>query len=66
MDDRPSGRGSNIHSMVVAPMLDGDRRLGALGVYSSSVAAMGEREASLVRALADHAAATIVRGAAAR
>lgn len=53
-------RGSSIHSMVVAPMLDGDRRLGALGVYSSSVAAMGEHEATLVRALADHAAATIV------
>ncbi len=53
-------RGSDIHSMVVAPMLDGQQRLGALGVYSSSVAVMGEREASLVRALADHAAATIV------
>jgi PAS domain S-box-containing protein len=53
-------KGSSIHSMVVAPMLDGDSRLGALGVYTSAIAAMGEREASLVRALADHAAATIV------
>jgi PAS domain S-box-containing protein len=53
-------QGSDIHSMVVAPMLDGDRRLGALGVYTSKVGAMGEREATLIRALADHAAATLV------
>lgn len=53
-------RGSDIRSMVVAPMLDGERRLGALGVYSAKVAAMGEAEATLVRALADHAAATLV------
>ncbi len=53
-------RGSNIRSMVVAPMLDGQRRLGALGVYSARVAAMGEAEATLVRSLADHAAATLV------
>jgi PAS domain S-box-containing protein len=53
-------RGTSIRSMVVAPMLDGDLRLGALGVYSTRVAAMGEAEATLVRALADHAAATIV------
>jgi PAS domain S-box-containing protein len=53
-------RGTRIHSMVVAPMLDGERRLGALGVYSVRVGAMGEAAATLVRALADHAAATIV------
>jgi PAS domain S-box-containing protein len=53
-------KATNIRSMVVAPMLDGERRIGALGVYSSRPAAMGEAEATLVRALADHAAATLV------
>ncbi len=53
-------RGSDIRSMVVAPLSDGERRLGALGVYSSRPGALGEAEATLVRALADHAAATLV------
>ena len=35
-------RGTGIRSMVVAPMLDGEQRLGALGVYSTRHAAMGE------------------------
>jgi PAS domain S-box-containing protein len=53
-------QGSSIRSMVVAPLLDGERRLGALGVYSTKAGAMGEAEATLVRALADHAAASLV------
>ena len=50
---------ARIRSMAVAPLLSGEHVLGALGVYSARVGAFGEQEASLVRALADHAAASV-------
>ncbi len=53
-------RNAAIRSMVVAPMVVDDERIGALGVYSSRPGVMGEAEATLVRALADHAAASLV------
>ncbi|MBX3029472.1 MAG: GAF domain-containing protein [Chloroflexi bacterium] len=53
-------RNAGIRSMVVAPMIVDDERIGALGVYSSQPGVMGEGEATLVRALADHAAASLV------
>ncbi len=49
-------RSAPIRSMVVAPLITGDEVLGALGVYRSTARAIGEQDASLVRALADHAA----------
>ncbi|MFN8621535.1 MAG: GAF domain-containing protein [Chloroflexota bacterium] len=52
-------RGAPIRSMVVAPLIGGDEVIGAMGVYSSRVGALGEQDASLVRALADHAAASL-------
>jgi PAS domain S-box-containing protein len=54
-------RSASIRSMVVAPLMSGEEILGALGVYSTTPAAMGERDASLVRALADHAASSLSR-----
>lgn len=53
-------RGVGIRSMCVAPLLSGDEALGALGVYSARPRAFGESDAALVRALADHAAASVV------
>jgi PAS domain S-box-containing protein len=53
-------RNASIRSMCVAPLLSGDEVLGALGVYSARAGAFGEGDAALVRALADHAAATTV------
>jgi PAS domain S-box-containing protein len=52
-------RGAPIRSMVVAPLLAGEEPIGAMGVYSGKAGALGEQEASLVRALADHAAASV-------
>lgn len=52
-------RGAPIRSMVVAPLLAGDEPIGAMGVYSGRAGSLGEQEASLVRALADHAAASV-------
>ncbi len=53
-------RGVGIRSMCVAPLLAGEGVLGALGVYSGRPHAFGESDAALVRALADHAAASVV------
>jgi PAS domain S-box-containing protein len=50
---------ARIRSMAVAPLVSGDQVIGALGVYSTRVAVFGEQEASLVRALADHAAGSV-------
>ena len=52
-------RGATIRSMVVAPLITDDELMGALGVYSGRPGAFGEPDASLVRALADHAAASL-------
>jgi PAS domain S-box-containing protein len=49
----------DIHSFVVAPMISGGRTYGAMGTFSSRVAAFGDAEIALVRALADHAAAAM-------
>jgi PAS domain S-box-containing protein len=46
----------NIHSFVVAPMIAGDRVFGAMGTYSSRVAAFSDHDQALVKALVDHAA----------
>ncbi|HEY8438845.1 MAG TPA: GAF domain-containing protein, partial [Candidatus Limnocylindrales bacterium] len=48
-----------IHSFLVAPMIAGDRVFGAMGTYSSRVAAFSEHDQALVKALADHAALAI-------
>ena len=45
-----------IRSFIVAPMIAGDRVFGAMGTYSPRVAAFGEHDLALVKALADHAA----------
>jgi PAS domain S-box-containing protein len=52
-------RGAGIRSMCVAPLIAGEEIIGALGVYASRRGALGEQEASLVRALANHAAASV-------
>ena len=52
-------RGAPIRSMVVAPLIAGDEIIGAMGVYVGRPGALGEQDASLVRALADHAAASL-------
>lgn len=52
-------RSAGIRSMAVSPLISGHEVLGALGVYSDRPGAFGEPEASLIRALADHAAASI-------
>ncbi len=54
-------RSASIRSMVVAPLINEDEEMGALGVYSARAGAFGERDASLVRALADHAASSLAR-----
>jgi len=52
-------RGAPIRSMVVAPLIAGDEIIGAMGVYIGRPGALGEQDASVVRALADHAAASL-------
>jgi PAS domain S-box-containing protein len=52
-------RNTSIRSMVAAPLLVGDQVLGAIGVYSTRKGAFGEPDATLIRALAGHAAASI-------
>ncbi|MDX6585476.1 MAG: hypothetical protein QOI10_4660, partial [Solirubrobacterales bacterium] len=49
----------DIHSFVVAPMINGDRTFGAMGTFSTRIDAFGSAEIALVRALADHAAAAM-------
>ncbi len=48
-----------MRSMVVAPLIDGDTALGALGAFASRPDAFGDADVALVRALAEHAAAAI-------
>ncbi|HYM84213.1 MAG TPA: GAF domain-containing protein, partial [Candidatus Dormibacteraeota bacterium] len=48
-----------IRSMVVAPLLAGDRALGAFGVFSERPAAFSAGDVALVRTLAAHAATSI-------
>ncbi len=48
-----------LESMVVAPLVAGDRIFGGLGTFSRRVAAFNEAQVALVRGLADHAAAAI-------
>ncbi len=54
-------RTDSIRAMVVAPLINEDELMGALGVYTSRVGSLGECDASLVRALADHAASSLAR-----
>ena len=48
-----------IHSFLAAPMIAGERVIGAMATYSTRVAAFAEHDRALVRALADHAALAI-------
>ncbi|HSK52119.1 MAG TPA: GAF domain-containing protein [Clostridia bacterium] len=48
-----------IRSMVAAPLIGGGEVFGALGTFSSRVAAFDPAQIALVRALADHAAAAM-------
>ncbi len=48
-----------IRSMVAAPLTAGDTVVGALGTFSSRADAFSPAQIGLVRALADHAAATM-------
>ena len=48
-----------IQSMVAAPMFANQRPLGVLGVFSSRTHAFNEQQQSLLRSLAEHAAAAI-------
>jgi GAF domain-containing protein len=48
-----------IRSLLVAPLIAGERVFGAMGTYSSRADAFGEHDVALVRALADHAAAAM-------
>ena len=48
-----------IRSMAVAPLIAGDVRLGALGVYSRQPDQFTSADIGLIRALADHAAVAI-------
>ena len=52
-------RNAGVRSMVVAPLVSGDEAIGALGTYSSEADRFSESDVTLVRALADHAAAAI-------
>jgi PAS domain S-box-containing protein len=52
-------RDVGIHSMVVAPLVAGDEVFGALGTFSSQTDAFTRAQIGLVRALADHAAASM-------
>ena len=59
-DSDEFAREIGITSVVVAPLLDGEDVLGALGAYSTRRDAFDEGDVGLIRALADHAAAAIV------
>ena len=48
-----------IRSFLVAPMIAGDRVIGAMGTYAARVGAFSEQDVALVKALADHAALAI-------
>ena len=48
-----------IRSMVVAPLVAGDRVFGAMGTFSTRPDAFNDAQIALVRALADHAAAAM-------
>ncbi len=48
-----------IRSMIVAPLVGGGEVFGALGTFSTRVAAFDPAQIALVRALADHAAAAM-------
>ena len=50
---------SHMRSMAAAPMFANDRPLGVLGAFSFRPAAFSEQQLTLLRALADHAAAAI-------
>ncbi|HEY3523358.1 MAG TPA: GAF domain-containing protein [Candidatus Limnocylindrales bacterium] len=50
---------AGIRSMVVAPLLDDERALGALGAFATRPDAFGDADVALVRALAEHAAAAM-------
>jgi GAF domain-containing protein len=52
-------RDVGIRSMVVAPMDAGDEVFGAIGTFSSRLDAFSPAQVALVRALADHAAASM-------
>jgi PAS domain S-box-containing protein len=52
-------RDLDVHSFVVAPLIGGGRTYGAMGTFSSRKDAFGDSEITLVRALADHAAAAM-------
>ena len=49
----------DLRSMVVAPLVAGDRVFGGLGTFSNRTAAFTPAHIALVRALADHAAAAM-------
>ena len=48
-----------LRSLVVAPLVAGERTFGAIGTYSATADAFSDANVGLVRALADHAAAAI-------
>ncbi len=48
-----------LRSMVVAPLVAGDRTFGAIGTFSNRPNAFGEQAVALVKSLADHAAAAM-------
>ena len=48
-----------IRSFLAAPMIAGERVIGAMATYSTRTAAFAEHDQALVRALADHAALAI-------
>src|SRR5215210_3913531 len=52
-------RDIGIRSMVVAPLVSGERVFGAFGTFSSKTDAFSPSAIGLVRALADHAAASM-------
>ncbi len=54
-------RSAGIRSMVATPLINENEILGALAVYSGRPGALGERDAALIRALADHAASSLAR-----
>jgi PAS domain S-box-containing protein len=49
----------DLRSMVVAPLVTGNRVFGGLGTFSNRAAAFSPAQIALVRALADHAAAAM-------
>ena len=48
-----------IRSMVVAPLVNGDRVFGAMGAFSTRADAFDQAQIALVRSLSDHAAAAM-------